>query len=132
MRRFWGALALISLLSRAAAPQATPQENRQLVWSDEFENPGKPDPAKWTYETGFVRNQELQWYQPENAWCENGMLIIEARRERRKNPNYEAGSTFWKRNREFAEYTSACLITKGIQSWRYGRFEMRGRIDTRA
>ena len=65
---------------------------------------GRPDPARWTYETGFVRNQELQWYRPENAWCENGMLIIEGRRERVKNPAYEAGSANWKRAREFAEY----------------------------
>ena len=115
----------------ALAAAQTPGEWK-LVWSDEFDRDGRPDPAKWTYETGFVRNQELQWYQPENAWCEKGLLVIEARRERHKNPDYRAGSTNWKASREFAEYTSACLITKGIASWRYGRFEMRGRIDTRA
>ena len=76
----------------------------KLVWSDEFDQDGKPDPTKWTYETGFVRNQELQWYQPDNARCENGLLIIEARRERRKNPNYVAESDDWTKNREYAEY----------------------------
>ena len=35
------------------------------------------------------------------------------------------------RNRESAEYTSASLTTKGLHQWQYGRFEMRGRIDTR-
>jgi beta-glucanase (GH16 family) len=104
----------------------------KLVWSDEFDRAGKPDPAKWGYETGFVRNEESQWYQPENAWCENGMLIIEGRRERTKNPGFAPGSSAWKTSREFAEYTSASLTTKGLASWRYGRFEMRGRIDTRA
>ncbi|MBL8217199.1 MAG: glycoside hydrolase family 16 protein [Bryobacterales bacterium] len=108
------------------------QDGFKLVWSDEFNRDGRPDAAKWTYETGFVRNQELQWYQPENAWCEKGFLIIEGRRERRKNSNYDAASREWQRNRPYAEYTSACLITKGIASWKYGRFEMRGRIDTRA
>jgi len=39
-------------------------------------------------------------YQAANAWCENGMLIVEARRERRANPDYEAGSPNWKRARE--------------------------------
>ena len=41
------------------------------------------------------------------------------------------GSSDWKKSREYAEYTSASLITKGLHSWKYGRFEMRGRIDTR-
>jgi len=104
----------------------------KLVWSDEFDRDGRPDPARWILDTGFVRNQELQWYQPENAWCEKGLLIIEGRREKKPNPNFEAGSTNWKAKREYAEYTSASLSSKGIASWAYGRFEMRGRIDTRA
>jgi hypothetical protein len=44
----------------------------KLVWNDEFNNAGKPDNLSWRYETGFVRNQELQWYQEENANCANG------------------------------------------------------------
>jgi beta-glucanase (GH16 family) len=122
-------LAALALLA-PAAPAQTPKW--KLVWSDEFDRDGRPDPAKWTYETGFVRNQELQWYQPENAWCEKGLLIIEGRRERKKNPDFVKDSLNWKASREYAEYTSASLTTKGIASWRYGRFEMRGRIDTRA
>jgi beta-glucanase (GH16 family) len=73
----------------------------------------------------------LQWYQPENARCEGGLLIIEGRRERKPNPNFDAQNTNWRRSRPHAEYTSACLITRGLHSWQYGRFEMRARIDTR-
>ena len=102
----------------------------ELVWADEFDRDGEPDPKKWTYERGFVRNQELQWYRPENASISRGLLTIEARRERVPNPNFKPGSGDW-RNREFAEYSSASLMTKGLHQWRYGRFEMRGRIDTR-
>jgi beta-glucanase (GH16 family) len=102
-----------------------------LAWADEFDRPGRPDPANWTYENGFVRNEELQWYQPENARVEGGMLIIEGRRERRPNPNHQAGSMDWKRNREYSEYTSSSLRTRGLREWQYGRVEMRGRIDTR-
>jgi hypothetical protein len=58
--------------------------------------------------------------------------IVEGRRERRKNPDFVPGSAEWKKNREFAEYTSTSLTTRGFASWRYGRFEMRGRIDTRS
>ena len=74
----------------AVAPNGEPYT---LVWSDEFDGDGPLDPAHWSYETGFVRNQELQWYQPENARRVNGMLVIEGRREHRPNPRYVAPST---------------------------------------
>ena len=38
-----------------------------LVWSDEFNGTGAVDPANWSFENGFVRNEEQQWYQPDNA-----------------------------------------------------------------
>jgi beta-glucanase (GH16 family) len=47
------------------------------------------------------------------------------------NPNYDADSNNWRRSRQHAQYTSACLKTAGLHSWTYGRFVMRGRIDTR-
>jgi beta-glucanase (GH16 family) len=104
----------------------------KLVWSDEFDVDGRPSTANWKYEQGFVRNEEAQWYQPDNATVSGGVLVIEARREQKANPNYMAGSTDWKRNRQYAEYTSSSLITSGLHSWQFGRFEMRGRIDTRS
>lgn len=102
-----------------------------LVWSDEFNNNGTPDPAKWDYERGFIRNREPQWYRPENAWCKDGMLVIEARKEKYRNPQYDAASKDWRLNREYAEYTSACLITKGKYEFRYGKVVMRAKIDIR-
>lgn len=102
-----------------------------LVWADEFNKDGPPDPCNWTFESGFVRNQELQFYQPDNARCENGLLIIEGRRERVPNPDYRPGSRDWRHKTEYAEYTSASLRTKSRHEWTYGRFMMRGRIDTR-
>jgi beta-glucanase (GH16 family) len=104
----------------------------KLVWADEFDRNGPPDPAKWTYERGFVRNEEFQYYQPGNAFCANGHLVIEARRDSLKNPDYDPNSQDWRRNRPYARYTSASLITKGLHQWQYGRFEMRARIDTRS
>lgn len=99
-----------------------------LVWADEFEKEGRPDSANWDYEKGFVRNEELQWYQPENAICKNGMLVIEARKEEKVNPLFVPGSQAWRTKRENIQYTSACLITKGKKEWLYGRFEMKARI----
>jgi beta-glucanase (GH16 family) len=107
------------------------QQDYKLVWADEFDKDGLPDASKWTYETGLVRNHELQWYQPQNARCENGNLIIEAKRVKKLNPLYEAGSSDWRKQSDSIHYTSACLVTKGLHAWKYGRFVMRGRIDIR-
>ena len=60
----------------------------ELVWSDEFDKDGMPDTAVWNFERGFVRNEEDQWYQSDNAYVKDGMLVIEGRKERVKNPRY--------------------------------------------
>lgn len=102
-----------------------------MVWADEFNQDGAPNPADWVFEEGFERNRELQWYQAENARCENGLLIIEARRESRPNPRFQAGSKDWRFQRENIEYTSASVTTRGKHAWLYGKFEVRARIDAR-
>ena len=104
----------------------------ELVWADEFDVDGRPSPSNWTYEIGFVRNEELQWYQPENAICENGRLVLTARRERVANPHHQPDAAAWAKSRPHADYTSASLTTRGLHQWCYDRFEMRVRIDTRA
>ncbi|GAB3890128.1 glycoside hydrolase family 16 protein [Spirosoma agri] len=143
MNRFCLFLALPLLTSIASAGQSVQSTNPptssttksdtvwRLVWSDEFTTDGAPSAKNWTFEKGFVRNHETQWYQPQNARCEKGMLIIEGRKEQRPNPTYQANSTDWKTSRPTIEYTAASLNTQGLHSWQYGRFEMRGRIDIR-
>lgn len=104
----------------------------KLVWEDEFNNSGKPDEKWWSHEQGFVRNNELQWYQPENAWCAGGNLVIEGRQEGKANPRYQPGSTDWRRSRDSIRYTAASINTRGKGEWQYGRFVMRGKIDISA
>jgi beta-glucanase (GH16 family) len=68
------------------------------------------------------------------------VLVIEGRREHKPNPRYvapRADSTSatpirrgWA-NRELIEYTSSSINTRGKHAWRYGRFEMRAKIDVR-
>ena len=130
MRCISFAFCLVCAYAVSAAAQESPGEYK-LVWSDEFNTDGTPDPKNWTYERGFVRNEELQLYRPENARCEGGMLIIEGRRERVENPRYQEGARGWQRSRQYAEYTSSCLITRRLHEWKYGRFELKARIDTR-
>ena len=124
--------ANVSVASGQSDKNNQASSNYQLVWADEFNKDGSPDPCNWTYERGFVRNEELQWYQPDNAQCKNGLLIIEGRREKKPNPRYNPNSNNWQQSREFAEYTSTSMTTRRLHSWMYGRFEMRGRIDTRS
>jgi len=103
----------------------------EMVWSDEFEYKGLPDKTKWDYEEGFVRNKEMQYYtcaREGNARVENGLLVIEGRKEQLLNSNYKPGSDFWKENREFTQYTAASLITLNRASWTYGRIEVRAKL----
>ncbi|WP_303921467.1 glycoside hydrolase family 16 protein [Draconibacterium sediminis] len=110
--------------------EKTKPKDLQLVWEDNFDNDGYPDAQNWNFEYGFVRNRELQWYQPQNAYCQNGRLVIEGKKENIYNPNYNPLSDDWRTNRSLAQYTSACLITKGLQEWPpYGYFEISARID---
>lgn len=111
-----------------------------LVWSDEFNIAGPLNEADWNYEKGFVRNYELQWYQSDNAICRDGCLIITARHEQVKNPNYVKFDATnkdgrprrrrpdWRQQREYAEYTSASVNTRGKQEFLYGTLEVRARI----
>lgn len=86
------------------------------VWSDEFDYSGSPDPARWAFETGGGGwgNNELQHYtsRTQNARVENGMLVINARRE-----NYGGNA-----------YTSARMHSIGAGSITYGRIEVRARF----
>lgn len=56
----------------------------KLSWHDEFNYTGLPDSAKWSYETGYIRNDELQYYTKariKNSRVENGHLIVESYKE---------------------------------------------------
>lgn len=115
--------------SACSVSQIPPKyEGWELVWNDEFNHDGFVDPSSWSFEHGFVRNSELQWYQDKNAYCKDGVLVIEGCKERVKNPNYKPDSKSWKEKREYAEYTSSCIKTKGKREFLYGRFEIRARI----
>jgi beta-glucanase (GH16 family) len=101
------------------SPPAATGEYR-LVWADEFERDGAPDPSRWSYDVGGHGwgNKERQYYtadRRENARVEDGHLVIEARREA------------WKGR----AYTSARLVTKGKGDWTYARIEVRAQLPVR-
>lgn len=87
-----------------------------LIWSDEFDYEGVPDPEKWDYDIGGHGwgNNELQYYteREDNARVEEGKLIITAQLE-----SYEGN-----------RYTSARIVSRDRGDWRYGRFEVRAKL----
>ena len=87
----------------------------KLIWVDEFDQPGLPNPEKWDYEVGLVRNAEPQFYtkaRPENITVADSQLVITARKEP------------W----EGADYTSASLTTLGKFAFTYGKVEIRAKV----
>ena len=62
---------LVFLMLVSVYPVFAQGKEYRLVWSDEFEVDGRPS-KDWSYEHGFQRNQELQWYQSDNAYVKDG------------------------------------------------------------
>lgn len=116
-------------MAMASAPSPPPIAARQghddeyvLVWREEFDYCGLPDPLKWEYHAesnNWVhdeRHNEAQWYMSgrlENSRVEDGVLKLTARREES-----------W-----IGEpYTSARIRTRGNGDWLYGYFEVRAKL----
>jgi beta-glucanase (GH16 family) len=102
-----------------------------VVWEDNFDGSGQPDPANWNYHVGNGFNPglgafqgwgngEWEWYRPENAFRENGVLVIRA--DYFSTPTNIHGRDWYQR--------SARITTKGKRSWTYGRIEARIAMPT--
>ena len=85
-----------------------------LLWADEFDDDGSFE--NWRHEIGSQNggwgNNELQYYQPQNAIVGDGHLIITAREE----------------NINGFGYTSSRMITKDIFEFTYGRIDVRAAL----
>jgi len=95
----------------------TPPEPADLIWNDEFDTPGPPDPTKWNYRVGGggFGNNELQYYTDHRKNSEvstDGILKLRAVRE-------DYGGR---------QYTSARLHTTHKGDWLYGRMIIRARL----
>lgn len=96
-----------------------PEGCERLVFEDDFSTAGAPDSTKWTYEEGYVRNGEMQYYtRRANSVCTDGLLIIEARND----SAIIDGAV--------CPVTSASLTTSGRHAWKYGYVEVRARIGS--
>lgn len=117
--------AVMALVAVAAAParalSGDGSARWKLVWQDEFNGAAgtPPDSSKWGYDSGCSGegNNELECYtrRPQNVSLDGaGDLQIVARHE-----SYRGHS-----------YTSGRILTKGLFSRRYGRFEARMKIPS--
>lgn len=124
-------LLLLCSCAKSQQHMTNPAPQYKLVFDDEFDYKGLPDSTKWTYEEGFTRNHESEYYtyaRPQNAWVHDGYLEIKAIKEDYPNKFYKRGSTNWTTSDSLAHYTSACLVTLGKESWKYGKIEVRAKI----
>lgn len=121
-------LSSLLLCSIACLCAAQHPAEWKLVWQDEFDVDGVPDTTRWNYERGFVRNYEQQWYAPENVYQRDGHLVIEARPAHFPCPDYEAGHSNWRKQRQYVRWTSGAIETRKNFDFLYGRLEVRARI----
>ncbi len=97
----------------------TPVTEKKLVWSDEFNTDGAPNPAVWGYDLGNNNgwgNNEVQYYtnRADNAVVQGGVLKITAKKESYQGSNY----------------TSARLLSLNKYSFTYGRVDIRAKLPS--
>lgn len=101
----------------------TSERGDRLVFEDTFDGSAgsPPDPSKWDYEIGYIRNNEKQFYtnRPDNCFIsKHKTLTIVAN----NIPEQVDGG------RHTAAVTSASIFTK--QAFKYGRFEVRLKVPS--
>jgi len=93
----------------------TSYPNMSLVWEEDF-SASTIDQSDWTFEIGNGTNgwgnNELQYYRADNAYTQDGHLIIEAKEE----------------SFQGYDYTSTRMITRGKKEFQYGRIDIRAAL----
>ena len=101
---------VVIVSTTAAPPSGT------LVWAEEFNTAGAPDPAKWGYDLGGGGwgNAELENYsnRSDNSIVSGGTLKIILKKETLGGSNY----------------TSARLLTKDKFAFKYGKIEVMAKL----
>lgn len=96
-----------------------PKGYTKMVWNDEFNGTGLPDSTKWSYDQGYVRSSELEYFTKkriENAYQKDGLLHLVARCD---------SATV---DGAMRPITSAEIITQGKASWLYGYIEVKAKM----
>jgi beta-glucanase (GH16 family) len=119
------------LVSLAALAPALPAA---AAWRLDYEEVFAHTPALntgyWAAESGFVRNQELQYYTAANVEVRGGVLSLQARPEQVPNGDYRRGSGAWRTRLAKSRITSGSIVSRGTLL--YGRVEVVARSPSGA
>ncbi|QDP42265.1 glycoside hydrolase family 16 protein [Radiobacillus deserti] len=98
--------------TNSSIPPNLNQEGWGLIWHDEFDSLCLSS-SKWNIEDWAAnKNNELQYYSPDNVKVENGVLTLTSRQESFKG----------------RDYTSGAVHTQGKFDFLYGKAEMRAKL----
>jgi beta-glucanase (GH16 family) len=94
--------------------------NWTMIYRDEFDYEGQPDPAKWTIDPrpkGWINSEQQVYTDPshDNARVRNGNLVITGKKD------FPTGDPA-------APYSSARVISLGKMQFLYGKAEMRAKL----
>ncbi|GGK78730.1 glycoside hydrolase family 16 protein [Rufibacter glacialis] len=100
----------------ATVPQKGTTSDWTLLWEDEFNKDGAPDPSKWSY--AGRRSPDWACYcadNPEITYVKDGLLYLKAVLNQDKN--------------DTAKYQTACIHTKDKFVFTYGKVEVRAKLS---
>ncbi len=92
-------------------------EGYRLVFEDDFNGKGLPDPKNWKCENGdrWANNEQQAYVESEkNAFVKDSVLTLRSLKEK------------W----GIRDYTSGRITTAGRHSWTYGYFEFSAKLPT--
>lgn len=113
-----------------------PEGYTKMVFNDEFNGEGAPNPEKWSYEVGYVRNDEDQYYNDseKNVFQKDGNLNIVCYAN---DPVYDKNKQLLNnKTREVdgtpTQYkiTSGSIHTRDKAKWTYCRIDVRAKLPT--
>ncbi|MDO4527647.1 MAG: glycoside hydrolase family 16 protein [bacterium] len=84
----------------------------ELVFEENFDGAGAPNPNVWGYELGYVRNKELQLYTDHTDYVYQKDGVLNIRAHRAEDGNIYSGS----------------IHTLGKQDFLYGKIEVRAKL----
>ncbi len=118
-------LFLCALTIGCSGANQNPNSNQEwtLVWSDEFNGTGIPDPAKWESLSYNRRNNDTGpdgWWSSEDVYLDgSGNLIIRVRKIDNKNGDNDS-----------YDYSTGMVRSRGKFEQKFGRFEIRCKLPS--
>ena len=91
-------------------------ERGKLIWSDEFDYIGKPNPYKWT-NWGDMSLGLSNSFTDTNAYADGSSLVMELRKESLNGKNYTGSNIVTKRGFLYGILEMRARLGKGAGTW---------------